>query len=233
MYQLDFLNLLTMRVDVTEHMTVEELDGVQAANMSLSNNIWGLRPTGFGAVKVQTGDTIAYGDVDKDLKNARVASLFVMNLRPVYGQVTYRAYESYFYMCVNTYKVRVTNNVPETKVIHSSVTNAQGEVFIKYMNSTLPATYLTTPRDPGVKYPMSGMANISIADALTYSLGGMVSTGVAPQYYNATAAIASRLDPSELVEHGINNTISEEQDQGEYEAMLNVTRVIASALSAV
>ena len=225
--------------DVSKHMTVNVGRDLQNVTFSLANNLTAIKPIGFGAVHVQSGDTIAYGDADDDLKSAGVVSLFVMNLRAsMSGEISdlsYSAFEAYFHMCVNTYEVQITDNVPNTTVVHSSVKNGSGEeIFVKVYNGTYPAAYLTTPKDPGVKYPLSGMANDTVASVLSYSVAGAVPIFYAPPYGNNTQAIAGALHPSQFYESsGFDTSIPEELQEAEYQAMTNVSRNIASMISTV
>jgi hypothetical protein len=148
-------------------------DGFVGSTWTLPN---GLRlertDLGYGNINISTGPSLSFNGTDA--AKAVLFNFFIIHFDVSGDGVTYkaRAYEILMHWCVNTYDVRVSDNIPSMDLKASHSIFRKGEAFVKSWNQTVNTTYLVTPEDEGFKYVAGGMGPDGLWHMLNSTLCG-------------------------------------------------------------
>jgi hypothetical protein len=215
---------------VTEQLDVDYLSETDDyhANLTLPNNITYKNPGAYGGVVIEPGTTLSFPN-GTDQNASSLTSLFL--IRQDSEARRFRATEFAFHWCVNSYAVNITDNVLDVNLVGSSAHTEYGETHVRLYNITQNMTYLITDRDLGVKYPVGGNGVSEIAGILEHALTGNYTDYGAPSFGNGAEIFAASLHANTLINLGYNHTSTEEFDEGEWVAMDNMTRNLATSLT--
>jgi hypothetical protein len=213
---------------VTDQLVVDLDQGGYHANLTLPNNITFTNPGAYGGVLIEPGTTLSFPN-GTDQNASSITSLFL--LRQDSEAQRFRATELAFHWCVNSYAVKITDNVLNVNLVGSSARTNYGETYVRLYNLTGNMTYLTTDRDPGIKYPVGGNGISELGGILEGALAGEYTDYSAPSFGNGTEIFAAALHANTLIGLGYNHTHIEEFDEGEWVAMDNMTRNLATSLT--
>ena len=221
--------------DITDQLVVaESTEGFNSANLTLPSDITLSMEDGFGAVKIEAGDSLKFPEGTGKF-DASLLSLFVLKADLLSDPLRYRATEILLHWCVNTYNVDTTDNVPTVKLVTSSVETNVGDVFVPSQNASKELRYLTTPADPNTKYPADGMGVDYIKLAITDDLVGQFQDFGGPMYTNGTEIFAASMHINTLI-NDLNISLDAETkmvDDAEWAAMTNMSANLATSLSNV
>lgn len=154
---------------MTDQLTIER-DNESSYNLksTLPNGLLFDSGNAMGTyMNITDGPALSYSGTD--LEKAELFRFFV------YYSPEPRAIEVMMHWCVNTYAVTVEDSVPVTRMVASYTRPEEGEIMMDFPNQTAIGMYLTTPDDPGHRYPAGGMGSSHTASVLRANLVGTTS----------------------------------------------------------